>query len=58
VFLIYIAGSTLEFPINLPESLVKKIEEVISNGNHGYPSIPDFMKTAVRRYLRERGYLV
>jgi metal-responsive CopG/Arc/MetJ family transcriptional regulator len=41
--------------VNLPESLAKKIE--VGSGNHGYTSIPDFVKTAVRRYLRELGYL-
>ncbi|MGQ9680499.1 MAG: hypothetical protein ACUVV4_07020 [Candidatus Bathyarchaeia archaeon] len=30
--------------VNLPESLTKKIEEVISSGKHGYTSIPDFVK--------------
>ena len=44
--------------VNLPESLAKKIEEVIASSKHGYTSIPDFVKTAVRRYLRELGYLV
>ena len=44
--------------INLPENLAKKIEEVISSGAHGYTSVPDFVKTSVRRYLRELGYLV
>ena len=43
--------------VNLPESLAKKIDEVIASGNHGYTSIPDFVKTAVRRYLRELDYL-
>jgi len=44
--------------VNLPESLAKKIEEVITSGKHGYTSIPDFVKTAVRKYLRDLGYLV
>jgi len=44
--------------VNLPDSLAKKIKEVISSESHGYTSIPDFVKTAVRRYLRELGYLV
>ncbi|MDH5792404.1 MAG: ribbon-helix-helix domain-containing protein [Candidatus Bathyarchaeota archaeon] len=44
--------------VNLPESLARKIEEVIESSKHGYTSIPDFVKTAVRRYLRELGYLV
>jgi Arc/MetJ-type ribon-helix-helix transcriptional regulator len=44
--------------VNLPESLAQKIEEVIESGNHGYTGIPDFVKSAVRRYLRDLGYLV
>jgi Arc/MetJ-type ribon-helix-helix transcriptional regulator len=43
--------------VNLPESMVKTIEEVIESGKHGYTSIPDFVKEAVRRYLRELDYL-
>jgi len=43
--------------VNLPDSLAKVIEEVVESGNHGYTSIPDFVKEAVRRYLRELGYL-
>jgi len=44
--------------VNLPESLAKKIEEVIESGKHGYTSVPDFVKAAVRMYLRELGYLL
>jgi Arc/MetJ-type ribon-helix-helix transcriptional regulator len=44
--------------VNLPESLANKIMEVIESGKHGYTSIPDFVKSAVRRYLRELEYLV
>jgi Arc/MetJ-type ribon-helix-helix transcriptional regulator len=44
--------------VNLPETLAEKIEEVIKSGNHGYTSIPDFVKSAVRRYLRELEYLI
>ncbi len=44
--------------VNLPKTLSDKIEEVISSGSHGYTTVPDFVKTAVRRYLRELGYLV
>jgi Arc/MetJ-type ribon-helix-helix transcriptional regulator len=44
--------------VNLPENLAEKIEEVISSGKHGYTSVPDFVKSAVRRYLRDLGYLV
>ena len=38
--------------VNLPETLAATIEEVIESGNHGYTSIPDFVKEAVRRQLR------
>jgi len=44
--------------VNLPESLAKKIEEVIASRQHGYTSIPDFVRASVRRYLRELGYLI
>ena len=44
--------------VNLPENLTLKIEDVISSGKHGYTSVPDFVKSAVRRYLRDLGYLV
>jgi Arc/MetJ-type ribon-helix-helix transcriptional regulator len=44
--------------VNLPENLASKIEEVILSGKHGYTSVPDFVKSAVRRYLRDLGYLV
>ena len=42
--------------INVPIPLAEKIEEVITSGKHGYNSIPDFIKEATRRYLRELGY--
>ena len=44
--------------VNLPENLAEKIEEVIDSGKHGYTSVPDFVKSAVRRYLRDLGYIV
>ncbi len=44
--------------VNLPRNLVDKIEEVIARGKHGYTNVPDFTREAVRRYLRELGYLV
>ena len=44
--------------VNLPRHLADKIEEVISSGKHGYLSIPGFVKVAIRKYLRELGYLV
>jgi len=44
--------------VNLPDALAQVIGEVVESGKHGYTSIPDFVKEAVRRYLRELGYLV
>ena len=43
--------------VNLTLVLAEKIEEVIDSGKHGYTSIPDFIKEATRKYLRELGYL-
>jgi len=43
--------------VNLPENLAAKIKEVIASGEHGYDTVPGFVKSAVRRYLRELGYL-
>ncbi len=43
--------------MNLPEPLAEKIREVIRSGKHGYTSIPEFVRSAVRKYLRELGYL-
>jgi len=43
--------------VNLPRTLTDKINEVIASGNHGYTSIPDFVRAAIRIYLRELGYL-
>jgi len=37
--------------------LADKVSEAIVSGKHGYHSIPDFVKEAVRRQLRELGYL-
>jgi len=43
--------------VNLPKSLTDRIMEVVESGEHGYTGIPDFTREAVRRYLRELGYL-
>jgi len=43
--------------VNLPEGLTAKINEAIESGKHGFTSIPDFVKVAVRKYLRELEYL-
>ncbi len=43
--------------INLPMELTEKIFEVIESGKHGYTNVPDFTKVAVRRYLRDLGYI-
>jgi len=45
------------YTINLSKNLADKIKEVIDSGEHGYTGIPDFVKEAIRRYLRELGYL-
>lgn len=37
--------------------LADKIEEVIASDKHGYINVSDFVKEAIRRYLRELGYL-
>lgn len=43
--------------VNLPMVLAEKIEEAVESEKHGYTSIPAFTKEAVRRYLRDLGYL-
>jgi hypothetical protein len=43
--------------VNLPPVLVKKIVETINSGKHGFNNVPDFVKAAVRKYLRDLGYL-
>ena len=43
--------------INLPMELTDKILEAIASGKHGYTNVPDFTKEAIRRYLRELGYV-
>lgn len=43
--------------VNLPPVLVEKIVEAIDSGKHEFNSVPDFVKDAVRKYLRELGYL-
>lgn len=43
--------------INLPRQLADKIEEVIASNEHGYTSVPEFVRVAIMRYLRELGYI-
>jgi metal-responsive CopG/Arc/MetJ family transcriptional regulator len=43
--------------ISIPESLAQKIDEVIKSGKHGYQNRPDFVLDAIRKRLRELGYL-
>jgi len=43
--------------LNLHESLAEKIEEVIESKKHDYASVSEFVKEAVRLYLKELGYL-
>lgn len=44
--------------INLPRQLADKIEEVIASDKHGYTTIPDFVRVAIRKYLRELEYFI
>jgi Arc/MetJ-type ribon-helix-helix transcriptional regulator len=44
--------------VNLPYHLSQKIMEVVESERHGFTSVPDFVREAVRRYLRELGYIV
>jgi len=41
--------------ISLPESFVKKIDEVIDNKDFGYSSRAEFVKESIRNRLRELG---
>lgn len=43
--------------VSLPETLIKKIQECVNSGEHGYRNIPDFVTDAVRKRLRELDYL-
>ena len=43
--------------VNLPARLADKIKEVIASDKHGYTNVPDFVRAAVRKYLRELEYL-
>jgi len=43
--------------VNLPASFAAKINEAIESKKHGFTSIPELVKVAVRRYLRELEYL-
>ena len=44
--------------VNLPYRLSQKIMEVVESDRHGFTSVPDFVREAVRRYLRELSYIV
>jgi len=43
--------------VNLPRHLADKIEEAIASDKHGYTTIPDFVRVAIRKCLRELGYI-
>jgi len=45
------------YVVNLPSNLADEIKEVIASDKHGYLSIPGFVKVAIRKYLRELGYI-
>ena len=43
--------------VSLPAVLVERIEALVESGKYGYRNVPDFVTDAVRRLLREYGYL-
>lgn len=43
--------------INVPWSLMNRIDVVLKDGNHGYASRTDFIYDSIRRRLRELDYL-
>jgi len=43
--------------IKLPKDLVDRIDNLIESGRYGYTSRADFVSDAVRRLLKEYGYL-
>ena len=45
------------YTVNFLENLTDIILVVIASGNYVCISVPDFTRVAVRRYLRDLGYL-
>ncbi|MEM3666902.1 MAG: ribbon-helix-helix domain-containing protein [Candidatus Bathyarchaeia archaeon] len=43
--------------ISIPIPLAKAIDNVIASGKHGYKNRPDFVIDAIRKRLRELGFL-
>ena len=43
--------------VSLPAVLVERIEALVKSNKYGYRNVPDFVTDAVRRLLREYGYL-
>ena len=43
--------------INLSLVIADKINEVVASEKHGYGTVPEFVREATRKYLRELGYL-
>ena len=43
--------------VNIPEELVELIKKVVKEGRYGYTGVSDFVTDAVRKRLRELGYL-
>ena len=39
--------------VGLPENLYIQVEEIAKTGKHGYTSVSEFVKDAVRRRLEE-----
>jgi Arc/MetJ-type ribon-helix-helix transcriptional regulator len=42
--------------VGIPESIVKRVDEVVKSGKYGYPSRNDFVREAIREKLRVLGY--
>ena len=43
--------------VRIPQELVDLVKQVVDEGRYGYTSVADFVVDAVRKRLRELGYL-
>jgi metal-responsive CopG/Arc/MetJ family transcriptional regulator len=43
--------------ISVPTTLMEKVDEIIKSGKYGYKNRPDFVLEAMRKRMRELGYL-
>jgi metal-responsive CopG/Arc/MetJ family transcriptional regulator len=39
--------------ISLPEEFMQPVDEIIENKRHGFKSRADFIKVAIRQYIKE-----